>query len=197
MEPIELHVVTLTHSVSSSNSYAVILKERNGYRRIPMVIGGFEAQSIAIALEGMPTGRPLTHDLFKNVFKELNVELDSVFISELRDGIFHAYLNCKVNNDIYQIDARASDSIALAVRFGCPIFTTNEILEEASIAVEDEHGMDVREAEEDELVELSSQSKNLDDLSVSKLRKLLDEVLEREDYEEAARIRDAIQRKNS
>ena len=195
MDQIELKIVTLTHSVSESNSYAVILKEKDGNRRIPMVIGGFEAQSIAIALEEMPIGRPLTHDLFKNTFEELSIELESVFITDLKDGIFYAVLNCRQGKNIYQVDSRPSDSIALAVRFGCPIYTTPQILDEVGMFVEED--IEVSEADEDELVELSSQSRKLDDLSLKKLNELMDEMLEKENYEEAARIRDAIKRKQS
>lgn len=193
MDTIELDVVTLTHSVSQNNSYAVVLKERNGNRRIPIVIGGFEAQAIAIALEDMPTGRPLTHDLFKLTFEEMDIKLTSVTIDKILDGIFYSKLNCEHGRDIYQVDSRTSDAIALAVRFGCPIYTNEQVISEVGIIIEEEEH--IEELEEDDLVELNSQSRKLDDLSIKKLKSLMKEMIDKENYEEAARIRDAIQRK--
>ena len=191
MDRVELSVVTLTHSVSSNNSYAVVLKEKEDERRLPIIIGSFEAQAIAIALEEMPTGRPLTHDLFKNVFEEISIQLNSVFIKELKDGIFYSVLECEKDGKEYNIDARTSDSIALAVRFGCPIYTTEEILKVAGMFEE----LTLEEETDEE--ELASQPQSLDDLSLRKLEKLMKESIAKEDYEQAARIRDAIQRKKS
>lgn len=191
MDRVELSVVTLTHSVSSNNSYAVVLKEKEDERRLPIIIGSFEAQAIAIALEEMPTGRPLTHDLFKNVFEEISIQLNSVFIKELKDGIFYSVLECEKDGKEYNIDARTSDSIALAVRFGCPIYTTEAILKVAGMFEE----LTLEEETDEE--ELASQPQSLDDLSLRKLEKLMKESIAKEDYEQAARIRDAIQRKKS
>lgn len=191
MNRVELTVVTLTHSISNNNSYAVVLKEKDSNRRLPIIIGSFEAQAIAIALEEMPTGRPLTHDLFKNVFEKVNITLKSAFISELKDGIFYSLLECEMNGKEYAIDARTSDSIALAVRFGCPIYTTDKILDVAGLFEEL-----VIEAQQEE-EELADKTESLDDLSLRKLDKLLKESIANEDYEQAARIRDAIKRKKS
>lgn len=191
MDSIELEIVTLAHSVSQNNSYAVILKERNGRRRLPIIIGAFEAQAIEIALENMQISRPLTHDLFKNIFDEFGAELLSVVISELKDGIFKSILQCRLKDDLFQIDSRTSDAIALALRFHCPVFTTEQILDAAGIFIEEE----ITEAEEDDLVALDSQSGRLEELSVEQLEEKIEEMLSKENYEEAAKIRDIINRK--
>lgn len=195
MSLIELNIVTLTHSVSKNNSYAVVLQEKGGDRKLPIIIGGFEAQSIAIALENMPTGRPLTHDLFKMVFDEISIELQSVVIKDLVDGVFYAVLQCRQGNELFEVDSRSSDAIALAARFGCPIFTTNKILIDAGIYEEEQFYEE--EIDEDQLVGLSSKPTSLDDYSIQKLEELMEESLKNENYEQAAKIRDAIDRKQS
>lgn len=191
MDRVELFVVTLTHSISEKNSYAVVLKEKEDVRRIPIIIGSFEAQAIALALEEMPTGRPLTHDLFKLAFEELGVTMKSIYINELKDGVFHSVLECERDKKDYFIDARTSDAIALAVRFNCPIFTTSKVLDEAGMFEEI-----IEESYSDE-DELSEHPKSLQDYSVRKLKNMLQECIAQEDYEKAALIRDAIQRKQS
>jgi len=122
MKKIELRIVALSHSVSQSNNYAVVLGEMIGLRRIPIVIGSFEAQAIAVAMEKMTPNRPLTHDLFKQTLEAFKVEIKEIIINNLLDGIFYARLICEREGEIIELDSRTSDAIALAVRFQCPIF---------------------------------------------------------------------------
>ena len=138
MKKIELEIVALSHSITQTHSYAVVLGEINGLRRLPIVIGGFEAQAIAVALERMSPSRPLTHDLMKNFMMAFNVELHEVVINDLQEGIFYSKLVCSSANDTVEIDSRTSDALALAVRFGCPIYTYDTILDQAGILMEDD-----------------------------------------------------------
>jgi len=193
MNKIELSIVALTNSVSTPSNYAIILQEETGKRRLPIIIGSFEAQSIAMALERMETTRPLTHDLFRNAMTELKVELKEVVISKLLDGVFHAEMVCeRSDGQMMEIDARTSDAIALAVRFECPIYTFENILDAAGILPEDEG--------EEEAVSAKPKKKKKDkisDYSADELETWLEEVLGEEDYEQAARIRDEINRRKS
>ena len=191
MEKIELDIVALSHSVTQSHNYAVVLGEKGGNRRLPIVIGGFEAQAIAVAMENMTPNRPLTHDLFKNALDVFQVNIIEVVINNLVDGIFYAQLICEKDGDYYDIDSRTSDAIAMAVRFSCPIYTTETIMESAGVVLEEES-----DGEEIQKVETKSSSDNYENLSVKALNKLLEEVLENEDYEKAALIRDEINRRD-
>jgi len=138
MKKIELEIVALSHSITQTHSYAVVLGEVNGLRRLPIVIGGFEAQAIAVALERMSPSRPLTHDLMKNFMLAFNVKLHGVVINDLQEGIFYSKLVCSSANDTVEIDSRTSDALALAVRFGCPVYTYDSILDQAGILMEDD-----------------------------------------------------------
>jgi bifunctional DNase/RNase len=197
MKKIELDIVALSHSVTQSHNYAVVLGEQNGSRRLPIVIGGFEAQAIAVAMERMTPNRPLTHDLFKNALETFNVDVKEVIINNLLDGIFYARLVCLKSGDLIEIDSRTSDALAMAVRFNCPIYTYEFILDAAGVVLEDTEG-------EEELSDSGDSSKkrlkrakkeSLNSYSVEELNKLLDEVLDKEDYEQAAKIRDEIKRR--
>jgi uncharacterized protein len=194
MKKIELEIVALSHSVSHSQNYAIILGEKDGIKRLPIVIGGFEAQSIAVALERMVPNRPLTHDLFKNTLESFSIQLQEIIISDLVDGIFYAQLVC-VQDDgkEYQIDSRTSDALALAVRFGCPIYTYDSILETAGVVLE-ENDNDESQATESTPTSETPRDK-LSHLSLDALEKLLEDVLAEEDYEKAATIRDEINRR--
>lgn len=187
MKKIELEIVALSHSITQTHSYAVVLGEVNGLRRLPIVIGGFEAQAIAVALERMQPSRPLTHDLMKNFMMAFNIELHEIIINDLQEGIFFSKLVCSNDKDTVEIDSRTSDAVALAVRFGCPIYTYENILESAGMTTEadtskqkvvvshtDEGGGDLRK------------------MSMEDLELLLKQVLESEDYIKAASIRDEI-----
>lgn len=197
MKKIELDIVALSHSVTQSHNYAVVLGEQNGSRRLPIVIGGFEAQAIAVAMERMTPNRPLTHDLFKNALETFNVDVKEVIINNLLDGIFYARLVCLKSGDLIEIDSRTSDALAMAVRFNCPIYTYEFILDAAGVVLEDTEG-------DEELSDSGDSSKkrlkrakkeSLNSYSVEELNKLLDEVLDKEDYEQAAKIRDEIKRR--
>lgn len=196
MRKIALDIVALSHSVTQSNNYAVVLGERDGARRLPIVIGGFEAQAIAVAIEGMLPNRPLTHDLFKNTLDVFNIDLKEVIINNLLEGIFYARLICLKDGEIIEIDSRTSDALALAVRFGCPIHTYEFILDAAGVELQesDDEEEEMVEANLDDLEE-RSENANLADMSVDELRSALDEVLAAEDYESAAKIRDEINKR--
>jgi len=194
MQKIELEIVALSHSVTQSNSYAVILGEVGGIRRLPIVIGGFEAQAIAVALENMQPSRPLTHDLMKNFMTAFDIQLQEVYISDLQEGIFYSKLVCYTANDTIEIDSRTSDALALAVRFGCPIYVNATVLDKAG------NEMDASENDTTENplgeVTASNNTSDLSTLSMSELTELLNEVLEQEDYIRAIDIRDEIAKRN-
>ncbi|HEV3252607.1 MAG TPA: bifunctional nuclease domain-containing protein [Puia sp.] len=190
MKKIELEIVALSHSITQTHSYAVVLGEVNGLRRLPIVIGGFEAQAIAVALEKMHPSRPLTHDLMKNFMSAFNIDLQEIIICDLQEGIFYSKLVCVSEHDTVEIDSRTSDALALAVRFGCPVYTYENILESAGILMEDSSGKK-KQVKETVTSEIGS-SDDLKALSLEELNTLLGEVLEQEDYIRAIKIRDEI-----
>ena len=189
MKKIELEIVALSHSITQTHSYAVVLGEVNGLRRLPIVIGGFEAQAIAVALERMQPSRPLTHDLLKNFMNAFNVDLQEIIINDLQEGIFYSKLVCSTDNDTVEIDSRTSDAVALAVRFGCPIYTYDNILDSAGILMED----DEKKKKTTSVSQTDQGTRDdLQKLSLPELETLLTEVLEQEDYIKAIAIRDEI-----
>ena len=192
MKKIELEIVALSHSITQTHSYAVVLGEINGLRRLPIVIGGFEAQAIAVALERMTPSRPLTHDLMKYFMLAFNVELHEVVINDLQEGIFFSKLVCSSANDTVEIDSRTSDALALAVRFGCPVYTYENILESAGILMEDSGGKNKKGESDQPITSESTGSDDLRAMSLEELNTLLNEVLEQEDYIRAIAIRDEI-----
>jgi len=191
MKKIELEIVALSHSITQTHSYAVVLGEVNGLRRLPIVIGGFEAQAIAVALEKMHPSRPLTHDLMKNFMNAFSIDLQEIVICDLQEGIFYSKLVCVSENDTVEIDSRTSDALALAVRFGCPIYTYDNILESAGILMEDPSGKK-KQPKEAVAAESASGTDDLKAMSIEELNSLLNEVLEQEDYIRAIAIRDEI-----
>ena len=196
MKKIELEIVALSHSITQTHSYAVVLGEVNGLRRLPIVIGGFEAQAIAVALERMQPSRPLTHDLLKNFMNAFNVELQEIIISDLQEGIFYSKLVCINEHDTVEIDSRTSDALALAVRFGCPIYTFDHILESAGILMDDAPGKKKKgTAATSPTVSETGNKDDLSGLSIEELNNLLNEVLEQEDYIRAISIRDEINKR--
>ena len=204
MKKIELDIVALSHSVTQSHNYAVVLGEQDGSRRLPIVIGGFEAQAIAVAMERMTPNRPLTHDLFKNTLETFDIELKEVIINNLLDGIFYARLMCIKDGEEIEIDSRTSDALAMAVRFNCPIFTYEFILDAAGVILEDGDdeiegsettGSTPQPAPTSKRKHRKSSGNTLSSYTVEDLNKMLDEVLSDEDYERAAQIRDEIQRR--
>ena len=201
MKKIPLDIVALSHSVTQSHNYAVVLGENTGSRRLPIVIGGFEAQAIAVAMERMTPNRPLTHDLFKNALETFNIELKEVVINNLLDGIFYARLICLKDGELVEIDSRTSDALAMAVRFECPIYTYEFILDAAGVILEDPSEEDMAPAESRPATtgkgaaRAGGKSSSLSSLPLEELNKLLNEVLENEDYERAAEIRDELTRR--
>lgn len=193
MRKIELEIVALSHSITQTHSYAVVLGEKKGLRRLPIVIGGFEAQAIAVALEHMQPSRPLTHDLMKNFMNAFNVELQEIIISDLQEGIFYSKLVCFTEHDTVEIDSRTSDALALAVRFGCPIYTYEHILENAGILMED--GGKKQKAEAVGVEDETSNREDLSSMSLEELQTLLNDVLEHEDYIRAIAIRDEMNKR--
>lgn len=195
MKKIELEIIAIQQSITHANSYAVILGEVNGSHRLPIIIGGCEAQAIAVSLERMSPSRPLTHDLMKNFMTSFGIELHEIIIHDLQEGVFFSKLICSNERDTLEIDSRTSDAVAMAVRFGCPIYIVDHILESAGILMEetpasakkkkdiaDPLSASIETPANEELIKL-----NLDELHV-----LLNEVLEKEDYIKAIAIRDEI-----
>ena len=190
MKKIELEIVALSHSITQTHSYAVVLGEANGLRRLPIVIGGFEAQAIAVALEKMQPSRPLTHDLMKNFMTAFNLDLHEIIICDLQEGIFYSKLLCSSENHTVEIDSRTSDALALAVRFGCPIYTYEHILDSAGILMEDSGTK--KKKTTSNIEEEPNVNEDLRAMSLEDLNTLLTQVLEHEDYIRAIAIRDEI-----
>jgi hypothetical protein len=194
MKRIELGIVALSHSMTQSHNYAVVLGERRGQRRLPIVIGSFEAQAIAVAMEKMVPNRPLTHDLFKNTLDTFGVQLREVVINNLLDGIFYSRLICVKNGEMFEIDSRTSDAIAMAVRFECPIYTYDFILEAAGVILDENE----EEGGSQSIIPTANaamDSQPLERLSSQDLSERLQSVLDAEDYEMAAKIRDEMKRR--
>lgn len=184
MDKTQVDILGLTTNPQSGGAYALILKETNGTRRLPIIIGAFEAQSIALEMEGIKPPRPLTHDLMKNIIDSMGISINEIVISDLRDGTFYA----KITLDSQEIDARPSDAIALAVRFGVPIFVSDKVMEEAAF---------YPESEEREFSGAHAKEKPQKLTKLEALRAQLQEAIEREDYEKAAKLRDEIRKLES
>jgi len=194
MQKIRLNILGLSVSQTQSGAYALVLAEENGERRIPIIIGPVEAQAIAIQLEGLKPPRPLTHDLIKNIALAFNIALLEVTIYKLEEGIFYSELLCEMNGKEIKIDSRTSDAVALALRFRCPIYTTEDILKKAGIVLElEDENSPVRSFsdEEDDTSETSSYSQ----YSLNELNEMLDEAVKNEDYEKASVIRDELKKR--
>lgn len=192
MKKLKLDIVGLSYSQTQSGAYALVLGEAKGKRRLPIIIGGFEAQAIAIELEKMTPSRPLTHDLFKSFADTFSIKVQEVIIYNLVDGIFFAKLICEKDSNEVEIDARTSDAIALAVRFQCPIFTYEFILSSAGIILEDDAA-----GEEGMAAGVETEKEETDDSDLMKkateeLKEMLKLALEEENYEKASRIRDEL-----
>jgi uncharacterized protein len=193
MRKIELEIVALSHSITQTHSYAVVLGEVNGLRRLPIVIGGFEAQAIAVALERMQPSRPLTHDLMKNFMNAFSVDLQEIVINDLQEGIFYSKLVCTTENDTVEIDSRTSDALALAVRFGCPIYTYDHILESAGIMMEDTAGG--KKKKKGEKATVDAGEGDMGAMSIEDLQKALEEAVDVEDYIKASALKKEIDRR--
>jgi bifunctional DNase/RNase len=197
MSRIKLNIVGLSTG-QTSGSYTLILGEENSNRKLPIVIGSFEAQAIAIEIEKIVPFRPMTHDLFLNFCKSFEIQIHEVVIYSLNEGVFHAKMICEHNGEIREIDARTSDSIALAVRFKCPIYTYEDIMDAASVVFND----DINEALEEKtaqkpapVAKAKEESNAYTKMTMDQLNQQLENALNVEDYATAARIRDEIQRR--
>ena len=179
----------LTFTQTHSMAYAIVFSEEGGKRRIPVIIGGIEAQVIAIKLEKLQTPRPLTHDLFMNFAKIFSIDLIEVIIYRVEEGVFYSELVFEKDGGLVKIDARTSDAIALAIRFNCPIYTYEEILVQAGIVFEDEEPKKTVLEKNDQPVKLSS-------ATVKELKIMLKEAIDSENYEMASVIRDEIKQKS-
>ncbi|MDR2036559.1 MAG: bifunctional nuclease family protein [Bacteroidales bacterium] len=190
MDKVLLNVLGISYSQTQTGAYALILGEENGNRRIPIIIGGFEAQAIAIQLEGLKPPRPLTHDLFFSFATEYDIMLETVHIFRLEEGIFYSKLICNNGIKRIELDARTSDAIALALRFQCPIYTTEEIIERSGILFSsDPAGQPQPPAQK------KSKGTGLKSQDIPELESLLNEAIQNEDYERASEIRDEIKRR--
>lgn len=198
MKKLKLDIVGLSYSQTQSGAYALVLGESKGKRRLPIIIGGFEAQAIAIELEKMTPSRPLTHDLFKTFAETFGIKVKEVIIYNLVEGIFYAKLACNGGGKEIEIDTRTSDAIALAVRFQCPIYTYEFILSSAGIILEDTAGGTTVEGEKKDKdvditePEIGDIGSNLKKKSTEELKEMLKVAIEAEQYERASKIRDEL-----
>jgi bifunctional DNase/RNase len=189
MSLVKLNILGLS-SGQSSGSYTLILGEENGKRKLPIVIGSFEAQAIAIEIEKIIPFRPMTHDLFVNFAQTFSIDITEVQIYDLVEGVFHAKLVCEREGEIYEIDARTSDSIALAVRFKCPIYTTEGIMQDAGVTLEEDDIFDQQEEQ------IPAKPRNeFSEMTIDELEAKLEEAIREEDYTRAARLRDEINKR--
>lgn len=188
MNKILLEVIGLTYSNSQSGAYALIMGERNAKLRLPIIIGEAEAQSIAVAIEGYENRRPLTHDLFKSFAENFDINITEVVINKFKEGLFFSELHCEKDGETSVIDSRTSDAIAIALRFKCPIFAYQQVMEEAGIEIDDE---DISSTDSGADIDDSP----LDDYDISKLEAMLKEAIEDEDYAKASMLRDIINEK--
>jgi len=193
MKRVKLKVLGISYSQTQSGAYALILVEENGVRRVPIIIGGFEAQAIVIKLENLEPPRPLTHDLFRNFAVEFNITIIEVMIYKLEEGVFYSRLICNNGEKEISIDSRTSDAVALALRFGCPIYITEDILDKAGITVTPSESE--AEAEEDPESLFEAGASKYEAYSDEDLYKMIDEAVKTEDYERAASIRDEIEKR--
>ncbi len=195
MDKVELRFLRITYSHTHAGAYALILSEVEGDRRLPIIIGGVEAQAIAIQVENIKPARPLTHDLFKNMCDTLAINLKEVIINDLVEGIFHAKLVLDQDGKEVEIDARSSDAIALALRFDCPIFTYEFILSAAGLKVEEGEESEEQAEENKGKGKGKGEKKSTASLTMDELRTKLEEALDNEDYEKASKIRDEIKKR--
>ena len=197
MDKVRLEIVGLTTGQSQKSSYTLILGEEGGQIKLPIVIGAFEAQSIALVMENIKPQRPLTHDLLKNFASEYGIRIIEVYINNLVEGVFYSRLICEADGDIREIDARTSDAVAMALRFDCPIYTNRQILDNAGIILEEEmeETPDRPDVEEDVLKPPSGKDE-YSSMTMEELEILLDEAIQVEDYDKAALIRDEINQRS-
>ena len=192
MRRVKLKVMGISYSQTQSGAYALILIEENGDRRIPIIIGGFEAQAIVIKLENLEPPRPLTHDLVKIIADQFDISIIEVVIHKLEEGVFFSKLICNNGEKEYSIDSRTSDAVAIALRFGCPIYIDEEILERAQLT---NTPSDTEISGTDEEENVQEESSKYVKYSDEELYKMIDDAIKTEDYEQAAAIRDEIEKR--
>ncbi len=197
MQKIQLEILGLSSSQSQVGSYALVLGEESGNRRLPIIIGMFEAQAIAIEIEKIVPNRPMTHDLFRTFAEKFDVTVEEILISDLKEGVFFSKIVCTDGLKRVEIDSRPSDAIAIGLRFGVQIYTYENILSEAGIVLSDFEEEESQE-EEKQVAPTAGEGKKdwVKELSLDELQKMLDDALGSEDYEKAARIRDEINKRN-
>lgn len=195
---VELEILGLSSNHSQSGSFTLVMGEVEGLRRLPIVIGMFEAQAIAIEIEKIIPNRPMTHDLFKSFSDSFQFEIEKIVISEMKEGVFYAKIHSKSETALSEIDSRPSDAIAIAVRFGATIFCSEKVLSEAGIEFsEEDKKEEAKKPSKSVASKNTTQKENLlKDFSLDKLNTLLDKAILDEDYEKAARIRDEINKRN-
>jgi len=194
---VKLNILGLSYSQTQSGAYALVLAEEEGERRIPIIIGGVEAQSIAIKLEGLEPPRPLTHDLFLNFSRAFEIEITEVIIYKLEEGIFYSELVCVKDGEELRIDSRTSDAVALSLRFNCPIYTYESIIETAGIVLDVNKEQEVELDSEEKKTPSGTGSQKYSNMSLDDLNKLLQDAVSKEDYEKASEIRDEIQKRSA
>jgi bifunctional DNase/RNase len=192
MEKIRLDIIGMSYSQSQSGAYALILGERNGKRRLPIIIGGFEAQAIAIELEKIKTPRPLTHDLFRVFAVAYDIVITEVVINKFSEGVFHAKLVCTNGETEREVDSRTSDAIALALRFSCPVYTYEHIMANAGIVMDDDAEITKPETESEPS---DPEEDMMTHASDSELQEMLQTAIDNEEYEKASKIRDELKRR--
>ena len=203
MELVELKIQGISYSDNTSGAFALILQETNGSRKLPIVIGGFEAQAIAIGLEKkIKTSRPLTHELFKSFADKFGIKLNHIIISKLKDGVFFSNIVCENNDDIIKIDSRTSDAIALSIRFNIPIFVKKDILDEAGFDDDKKYSEEINFTDNNFFKDENSnksyiKSKDIKKISTNNIKKMLENSLQNEDYEMAAKLRDELNSRKS
>ena len=195
MNKIKLSVLGISYSQTQSGAYALVLAEVNGERRLPIIIGGFEAQAIVIKLENLNPPRPLTHDLFRNFSELMKADLKEVFIHKLEEGVFYSQLVIKKDGKEILMDSRTSDAVALALRFNCPIYIDEDIMDKAGIVMKDTEYEDVERDETPEGKAPKVSPAGLSELTLNELKVKLDEAIKAEDYEKAAFIKDEMDKR--
>lgn len=194
---IELEILGLSSNHSQSGSFTLVLGEVNGTRRLPIVIGMFEAQAIALEIEKIIPNRPMTHDLFKSFASGFNYEIERIVITDMKEGVYYAKIQSKSDLVTAEIDARPSDAIAIAIRFGCPVYCTEKAMSEGAVEHYEVEGSEEKSPEKQPSQKfVTKKEPSLKDFSLDKLNQMLDKAIGNEDYERAARIRDEINKRN-
>jgi bifunctional DNase/RNase len=201
VDKLKLEILGLSSSQSQSGSFALVLGEKPGKRRLPIIIGMFEAQAIAIEIEKIIPNRPMTHDLFKSFAGSFDYSIKEIIISDLKEGVFFAKIICEKNDKYIEIDSRPSDAIAIGLRFNAPIFTYETILSEAGIELTEEEESEPDNVKELEQIQPKKEkpaagSEKLKNATMDRLKEMLDKAIEQEDYEKAAKVRDEINNRN-